>query len=351
MADDKRIDRRRSMDALFGGENEELSEEFFEEKLKEMGEGPKITKGMVMKHQKLAEDPLTVAEKAESGRIVRDEKMSALFGEDDIVPDEEELEEKVRELENRKPPVDLTVQTEYEKWLEEGLKKDKGYGEKVAYEGQTAEEKDSYTGSTYESYDKWQAETQEMIRRLKARDAMNKARDDNLHDALYLTAVFKGGSGVQHSGDSDRFFGLILSGVWFMVSSLAVMGLFYAFGVRGLDLLIPFGLGSVTGAIIRYNGKEGYTLSESLKYGAVEVAIFISTVISWLLSLVIGGDLIFAIVVAGVFAVGGEYHKQRIFFARSKKESRRRTGPFFVCALAAAILIFIVKLIMMLQGM
>ena len=96
---------------------------------------------------------------------------------------------------------------------------------------------------------------------------------------------------------------------------------------------------------------EGYTLTESLKYGAVEVAIFISTVISWLLSLVIGGDLIFAIVLAGIFAVGGEYRKQRIFFARSKKESRRRTGPFFLCALAAAILVFIVKLIMMLEGM
>ncbi|MBQ8965106.1 hypothetical protein [Ruminococcus sp.] len=345
MADDKRIGRRKSMDALFGAGTDELSEEFFEEKIKEMGDAPKITKGMALKHQKLTEDPASLVESAENSRVVRDDKMSALFGNDDIVPDEAEFEEKVKALEDKQEAAPEKPMTEYEQWLEEGLKKDKGYGEKVSYEGETSQEHDSYKGSTNESYDKWQAETQELIRNLKARDARVKARDDNIHDALYLTTVVKGGSGISHTGDQVRFFEMIASLAWFLVSSLAVVGVFYGLGVRGNDLLIPFGLGSLIGAIVRYNGKEGYTLSEAFGHGSVEIAVLFSTVVSWIISLFANIGLPLVALIAGVFAVAGEYFKQKVLFCRSAKESRARTVPFAVFAIAAAVMIFIFDLV------
>ena len=342
MTDDKRINRRQSMDALFGADAGELSEEFFEEKLKEMGDAPKVTKGMALKHQKLTEDPVSLVESAEKGRVVRDDKMSALFGADDIVPDENEFEQKLKALEEKQETAPEKQLTEYERWLEEGLKNDKGYGAKVAYTGEVTEEPDSYAGSTHESYDKWQAETQELIRNLKRRDARVKARDDNIHDALYLTSVMKGGAGMEHSGDGARFMDIIISLAWYVLFAFTFVGLFKVAGGEGMDLWVGGGIGGVVGAIVRYNGRQDYPLWQALQKGAVEVALCIAFILCWILNCFESMNFAAVMFIGGVFACFGLYLRERLFEARPAKEALYRCLPIFIGTVALIVLVVLV---------
>ena len=345
MADDKRINRRQSMDALFGADAGELSEEFFEEKLKEMGDAPKVTKGMALKHRRLDEDTVSMAESAERGRVVRDDKMSALFGADDIVPDEAEFEEKLKKLEEKQETAPEKELSEYERWLEEGLKNDKGYGTKVAYTGEVTEEPDSYAGSTHESYDKWQAETQELIRNLKRRDARVKARDDNIHDALYLTSVMKGGAGMEHTGDGARFLDIIAALAWYLLFAFAFVGLFKVAGGEDMDLWAGGGIGGVVGAIVRYNGRQDYPLWQALQKGAVEVAMCIAFMLCWILNCFASMNFMVVMFIGGIFAGFGLYLRERLFEARPAKEALYRCLPIFIVTPALILLVALVVVI------
>lgn len=340
MSEQKKIDRRQDMSGFMGIDDTPLSEEFFEEKLSAMGAARPETKGGRMRHRKPAEDARSVsdAETVKKELVFRDPRMQKIFGADDTELSEEFFEEKLKDLESKEKPAPQKPRTEYEQWLENGLKKDKGYGSKESYEGEVTEDKDSYKGSTYEQYDKWQAETQEMIRRLKTRDAAIKARDDSIHDVLYVGSLLKGGSSAQYAGDNQRFFGMILGAVWYALTAAAMAGVFFAFGIRGNDLLIPAGIGGVIGAIMRHNGKDGYTVSEAVQLGAAEVGIFVASIIMWILSLFMDVPFAVTLLVAGIFGSAGIYIREKHFMARPTKEAVEKAIPLFgFCVIAAIV--------------
>ena len=346
------INRRRpDMSDLMGTDDIPLDEEYFEEKLKNMGDERKPSAVRRMKLKKPEENALLMSDRNDDREhVLRNSREQELFGVGDIDLSEEYFEEKIKAMEEAEKNAPEKPKTEYEQWLEEGLKKDKGYGVKESYEGDTEPEADSYRDSTYEHYDKWQAETQQLIRNLKARDARNKARDDNLNDMMYVGGILKGGSGTEHPGDPQRFFDMLIHGAWFMISSLAVAGVFFGFGARGYDLLVPFGLGTVVGAIVRYNGKEGYTMTEALQHGSVEIAILVATLISWMISLIFGGNMILFTLLGGACAIVGEYIKQRVFMARSSSESFHKAATFALIDMLAVSVVIIIVLIRMMQN-
>ena len=355
MSDIKINRRRMDMSDLMGVDDIPLDEEFFEEKIKEMGDIPakSISRARMKKPE---ENIASLADgKVELG-TTRDDSMSKLFGTDDIRLDEEFFEEKIKEMEENKPPVQEKQLTEYEQWLEDGLKYDKGYGTKDSYEGEIPEEKDSYAGSTYEQYDKWQEETTAMIRGLKARDSINEARDENIHKALFFTTIMKNNG--NYSGDPDEIIRMAKTAAWYILTSAAMLGAFYCFGAKGADLMIPWGIGGVIGAIIRYNGKENYTLSESIIMGAVEVGILGGLTVTWLLSLLpfVNDDtpmLTVGIVLGGVGALIAEFIKLRKTLARPAKECFYKMVPFAVATVffvAAAIVVSMVFSMMRRHG-
>lgn len=355
MSDIKINRRRMDMSDLMGVDDIPLDEEFFEEKIKEMGDIPakSISRASMKKPE---ENIASLADgKVELG-TTRDDSMSKLFGTDDIRLDEEFFEEKIKEMEENKPPVQEKQLTEYEQWLEDGLKKDKGYGTKDSYEGEIPEEKDSYAGSTYEQYDKWQEETTAMIRGLKARDRINEARDENIHKSLFFVTIMKNNG--NYSGDPDEIIRMAKTAAWYILTSAAMLGAFYCFGAKGADLMIPWGIGGVIGAIVRYNGKENYTLSESIIMGAVEVGILGGLTVTWLLSLLpfVNDDipmLPVGIVLGGVGALIAEFIKLRKTLARPAKECFYKMVPFAVATVffvAAAIVVSMVFSMMRRHG-
>ncbi|MCR5020388.1 hypothetical protein [Ruminococcus sp.] len=355
MSDIKINRRRMDMSDLMGVDDIPLDEEFFEEKIKEMGDIPakSISRARMKKPE---ENIASLADGQVELGTTRDDSMSKLFGTDDIRLDEEFFEEKIKEMEENKPPIQEKQLTEYEQWLEDGLKKDKGYGTKDSYEGEIPEEKDSYAGSTYEQYDKWQEETTAMIRGLKARDSINEARDENIHKALFFTTIMKNNG--NYSGDPDEIIRMAKTAAWYILTSAAMLGAFYCFGAKGADLMIPWGIGGVIGAIIRYNGKENYTLSESIIMGAVEVGILGGLTVTWLLSLLpfVNDDtpmLTVGIVLGGVGALIAEFIKLRKTLARPAKECFYKMVPFAVATVffvAAAIVVSMVFSMMRRHG-
>lgn len=344
MSDNRKTNRRQDISELFGTEDIPLDDEYFEEKIKEMGDSPKPSAVRKMKLKKPEENAASLADNAGSavGGTRSDRRQQELFGSGTETLSEEFFEEKIKELED-KQPVKKEPQSEYDKWIEESLKTDKGYGTKESYQGEVAEEKNSYAGSTYESYDRQQEEITAMIRRLKARDASNEARDQNIHNALYFSTLTKNHG--NYSGDSVKLFDMIKSGAWYVLSSLAVMGLFYMMGVRGSDLFIPWGLGGVIGAVIRYNGMENYTVSEAIQQGVVEVGILIGLALTWILSLIFGAGLVVAIIISGICANIAQFVKYKVFYQRSTSESIQNTIPFFGLTIGGAVATVIVMLV------
>ncbi|MBQ1433741.1 MAG: hypothetical protein IIZ09_11665 [Ruminococcus sp.] len=344
MSDIKKSDRRRDISDILGVDDTPLSEEFFEEKLASMEDTVPHTKGRRMKLKKPEENALSAvnADELKKELVFRDPRMQKIFGADDTKLSEDFFEEKIKAMEQAHKSEPQKPKNEYEQWLEDGLKNDKGYGAKVTYEGEVPEEESSYKNSTYESYDKWQAETQEMIRRLKARDAVNKARDDNIHDAMYIGSLMRGGSSAQYAGDTQRFMSMILGLVWYALTAAAVVGMFFAFGIRGNDLLIPAGIGGVLGAVIRYNGKEGYTISEAFQMGATEVGIFAGSILLWIVSLFLPLNFAVIVLASSVFGSIGIYVREKIFMVRPGKEAFLKMVPIIgLCIVTAFISLLI----------
>ena len=348
MPENRANKRRMDLSDLTGTDDKPLGEEFFEEKIKEMGDTPSSGVKRRRNLKKPEENAAMLAEGQVARNISRGPDMQKLFGTNDIRLDEEFFEEKIKEMEENKPPVQEKQLTEYEQWLEDNLKYDKGYGTKDSYVGEIPDEPDSYAGSTYEKYDKWQEETTALIRGLKVRDSINEARDENIHKALFF-ATFLKNNGI-YSGDRGEIVAMFKNTVWYILTAAAMLGAFYCFGVKGSDLFIPWGIGGVIGAIIRYNGKENYSLTESMVMGSVEVGILGGLTVAWLLSLLpfVEKDdsmLYVAIVLGGIGAIIAEFIKLRKVLARPGKECFHKMVPFAVATVFFVIAAIIVALI------
>ncbi|SFC73348.1 DUF456 domain-containing protein [Ruminococcus albus] len=346
---DSKINRRRvDMADLMGTDDIPLDEEYFEEKIMEMGDIPAKGTASRARMKKPEEDIASLADGRVALGTTRDDKMSKLFGTDDIRLDDEYFDEKIKEMEENQTPVQEKELTEYEQWIEEGLKYDRGYGTKDTYVGEIPEEKDSYAGSIYEQYDKWQEETTALIRGLKARDSINEARDENIHKAMFFATILNNHG--NYSGNRDELVNMFKTAVWYVLTSAAMLGAFYCFGAKGADLMIPWGIGGVIGAIIRYNGKENYTISESLVMGAVEVGILGGLAVTWLLSLLpfVEKDtpmLPVGIVLGGIGALIAEFIKLRKTLARPAKECLHKMIPFAVATVFFVIATIFVTLV------
>lgn len=349
MPENRANKRRMDLSDLTGTDDKPLGEEFFEEKIKEMGDTPSSGVKRRRNLKKPEENAAMLAEGQVARNISRGPDMQKLFGTNDIRLDEEFFEEKIKEMEENKPPVQEKQLTEYEQWLEDNLKYDKGYGTKDSYVGEIPDEPDSYAGSTYEQYDKWQEETTALIRGLKTRDKINEARDENIHKAMFFTTIFNNHG--NYSGNRDELVNMFKTAVWYVLTSAAMLGAFYCFGAKGADLMIPWGMGGVIGAIIRYNGKENYTISESFVMGAVEVGILAGLAVTWLLSLlpaVRAYDipmLSVGIFLGGLGAVIAEFIKLRKTLARPAKECFHKMVPFAVATVFFVIAAITVALI------
>lgn len=254
------------------------------------------------------------------GRSGRDADMAFLSGIEDIVLPDELPEE------TSPPPQKTEYSSEYERWLEENLKEAKGYGQKISYEGEIPEEDGSwYENSTYAAYDKQMAEAQQLIVSLKEQDAKNKARDDFIHDILPRMNSWQ-----NYSGDPGHFLAMIGSILWYGVSAGAGAGVAFACGSRGTDM-IPFaGVGGLIGAIIRYNGKEGYSLTEAMAHGAAEIGLLIASFVIGVWSFFGNVPYQAILLIAGAFGALGVVVRERIFFVRPWTEAFFKALPYLL---------------------
>lgn len=258
--------------------------------------------------------------------------MTFFSGIEDIVLPDELPEEDVSVPEKEKE-----YSSEYEQWLEENLKESKGYGQKVAYEGELPKEDNSwYENSTHAAYDRQMEDAQAKIRALKERDAKIKAREDFIHDMMP-----KWSNG--YSGDPNHFWAVLGSVVWYGATALAGAGMGYITGLRGTDMIPMAGVGGVIGAIIRYNGKEGFSLTEAMQRGSVEIGLCVAGLIIGLLGLFMEPSYKLILVLAGVFSSAGVLVRERVFFARSKTEIFFKMLPFIIATSSLIALIFIYK--------
>ena len=80
MSDIRKNNRRQDISELFGTDDIPLDDEYFEEKIKEMGDSPQPSAVRRMKLKKPAEDPASLAD----GRVVignaNDGKLDNIFG-------------------------------------------------------------------------------------------------------------------------------------------------------------------------------------------------------------------------------------------------------------------------------
>lgn len=267
------------------------------------------------------------------GRKGRDADMAFLSGIEDIV-----LPDELPEEDAPAPKKEKEYSSEYEQWLEENLKEAKGYGQKVAYEGELPKEDNSwYENSTHAAYDRQMADAQARIRALKERDAKIKAREDFIHDSLPNLHGY--------SGDPNHFWAMLGSMVWYGATALAGAGLGYCFGLRGADMIPMAGVGGVIGAIIRYNGKEGFSLTEAMQRGAVEIGLCIAGLILGLLGLFMEPSYKLILILAGVFSSAGVLVRERVFFVRPWTEVFFKMLPFIIATPSLITLIYVYKLL------
>lgn len=262
--------------------------------------------------------PENTDNKTTGGRIGRGVDITSISGIEDIVFDDDISADEI------KTPAEDVSDEDYEKWLEENLKESKGYGQKVSYEGEIPEGDGSwYDNSTHAAYDAQMADAQARIRALKERDAKIKAREDFIHDMMP-----KWNNG--YSGDPNHFWAQLGSVVWYGASALAGAGIAFAAGRRGVDMVPMAGVGGLIGAIIRYNGKEGYSLFESMQHGAVEIGLLIASLIIGVWSFFGHVPYQAMLLLAGGFSALGVFFRERIFFARPMTEVFYKTLLYII---------------------
>ncbi len=280
-------------------------------------------------------------DKERSANRRRDMDINELFGIDDITVDD--LPD--YNIDPEPKPKKEKVLSEYEQWLEDGLKENKGYGSRDSFKGTAESEgKDWYSGSTWEAYDKQQEETMDQLHKLAKKDAADKARDDLLMDTFAAPVQMFRHSGF--SGDSDHFISMLLGALWYILTAMTGVGIGVAAGLEGTDLAIAAGIGGIIGAVIRYNGKENYTFTESLQQGAVEVSLFIASAIITFGSFVWDMPLWFMALMALLFATAGMFIREFAVNSRSFRESLYKCLRFIVPLIPPLAVVLFIRALM-----
>lgn len=278
--------------------------------------------------------PETNENKISGGRLGRGVDITSISGIEDIVF-EDDLDDEVVET-----PTEEIDNEEYERWLEESLKESKGYGQKVSYEGEIPEGDGSwYENSTHAAYDKQMAETQQLIVALKEQDAKNKARDDFIHDILPRMNSWQ-----NFSGDATQFLSMIGSAAWYLITALAGAGISFAFGRKGVDMIPWAGIGGVIGAIIRYNGKERYSLTEAILHGFTEIGLFVAAFIIGVWSFFGNMPYVAMLLLAAFFGAAGLFIREKIFFSRPASEAFFKALPILMIPPIVLVIYFLLEL-------
>ena len=261
----------------------------------------------------------------EGKRIGRNTDMNELFGLDEPALPADTAEEAPKESD------------EYQRWLEESLKENKGYGTKGAYEGEPVQEEfDCYTGTTWEAYDKMQQQAQEEIVRLVRKDKADKERDELILSTLAPVSIMRSGT---YTGDASMFVPMFLGFLWYIFTAAAGIGIGYGVGLRGTDLFIMAGIGGVLGAILRYNGKEGYHFAEALAMSSVELGLFAGFAAVTLCYAFTDLPDVIAIGLPSILSAVGMYIKQRFVLERKGREVFYKTIRFILVPVPITILV------------
>lgn len=192
-----------------------------------------------------------------------------------LFDDDLDLEDKELTRDDNGMLVDEEV---YKQWLEEGIKQQKGYGTKDSYEGEIPEDDGQSYYNSYRFQDQVRSDTTEaMIVRLKERDNRNAQRDRIIAYSLPM------GHKVLAPGDK---FGLIVRLIVFGFSYFIGIAIGAMFHLEGMDRILFGGIGLYIGTIIKNNGIDGYTLSDSIARSKFELSVLIYITVLWVCGLI-----------------------------------------------------------------
>lgn len=245
--------------------------------------------------------------------MIKDRKTTELFsGLEDNGSLLDDLDDKESLQEEEETVFD---EEEYKRWLEEGIKEQKGYGTKDSYEGEIpADDGQSYYNS-YRYRDQIRSDTTEaMIVRLKERDNRNALRDRMIAYSLPL------GHKIVAPGEK---FGLIVRLLVFAFSYVIGIAIGAMLHLDGMDRRLCGGIGIYIGTIIKNNGIDGYTLWDSVVRSSFELCVLLYLAVLWVCAW-IGVDIMLPVylvyfiffVFAAVFHFHNEYgyDKKMIYY-------------------------------------
>lgn len=187
------------------------------------------------------------------------------------------------ELDDELSPESADVQPEldeeeYKKWLEEGIKSQKGYGSKEKLQGTISEKEFSeYYKSTDYSYQRQSDTTAQMIQNLKEKDNQIAERDH------MLLSVLPGGYRAERT---DYIFDVFMSAVAYVFSFLMGVAIGAPLGASPCEMYL---LGSITGIIgtfIKLNGIQHYTYEETFSMLIIPEWLAVHMLFMWVAQLI-----------------------------------------------------------------
>ncbi len=229
-----------------------------------------------------------------------------------LFDDDLDLEDKELTRDDNGMLVDEEV---YKQWLEEGIKQQKGYGTKDSYEGEIPEDDGQSYYNSYRYREHIRSDTTEaMIVRLKERDNRVAQRDRIIAYSLPM------GHKVLPPGDNMELLGKLIVFVFSYFIGTAVGAMFH---LEGMDRTLFGGIGLYIGTIIKNNGIDGYTLSDSIARSKFNLCVLIYIAVLWVCKM-IGVEILLPVylvyfiffVFAAVFHFRKEYtfDKKMIFY-------------------------------------
>lgn len=229
-------------------------------------------------------------------KMANDRKKLEMFNglEDGAILFDDDLDLEDKEL-TRDENGMLVDEEEYKKWLEEGIKQQKGYGTKDSFEGEIPEDDGQSYYNSFRYQDQVRSDTTEaMIVRLKERDNRVAQRDRIIAYSLPL--------GHKMVAPGDKF-GLLVRLIVFGFSYLIGIAVGAMFHLEGMDRILFGGIGLYIGTIIKNNGIDGYTLSDSIARSRFELCVLIYIAVLWVCGLIGLGIMLPVQVVYFIFFV------------------------------------------------
>lgn len=145
---------------------------------------------------------------------------------------------------------------EYKKWLEEGIKSQKGYGSKGELEGTISEEEfQNYYKSTDYSYQMQCDTTAQMISALKEKDNQKAERDHLILSALPMG--FK-------ADKKDYIFDQLMSVVAYLFSFMIGVAIGAPLGASAGEMFLLGSIMGIIGTFIKFNGVQNYPIEETI---------------------------------------------------------------------------------------